>query len=305
MTATTRRGLGAAAAALSLAVGAALALGPHPAGAAAAPAVRIGSKNFTEQVVLGELYAQALEAKGVRVDRKLNMGGTLIAHQALVNREIDMYPEYTGTALLNVLKAETMTDPEAVYQKVKKHYEEQFKLTWLDKSPFNNGYVMVVKPQTAREYNLKTLSDLARVAGKLRLGSGPEFRDRKDGLPGLKQAYGMEFADAKAFAIALRYEALKTGNVDVVNGYATDGQITANRLVRLKDDKGLWPPYNVAPVIDAKLAQDHTVVPQTLNAVTALLTDERMSEMNWQVDGEKEEPKDVARAFLKKHALVK
>jgi osmoprotectant transport system substrate-binding protein len=305
MTGTTRRKLGAAMAALSLAAGAALALGPHPAGAAAAPAVRIGSKNFTEQVVLGELFAQALEAKGVKVDRKLNMGGTLIAHQALVSHEIDMYPEYTGTALLNVLKAETMTDPEAVYQKVKKHYEEQFKLTWLDKSPFNNGYVLVVKPETAREYNLKTLSDLAKVAGKLRLGSGPEFRDRKDGLPGLKQVYGIEFVDAKAFAIALRYEALKTGNVDVVNGYSTDGQITANRLVRLKDDKGLWPPYNVAPVIDAKLAQDHTVVPQTLNAVTALLTDERMSELNWRVDGEKEEPKDVARDFLKKHGLVK
>jgi osmoprotectant transport system substrate-binding protein len=305
MTGIMGRGLRAAVAALSLAAAAALALGPYPAGAAAAPAVRIGSKNFTEQVVLGELYAQALEAKGVKVDRKLNMGGTLIAHQALVNREIDVYPEYTGTALLNVLKAETMTNPDAVYQKVKRHYEDQFKLTWLDKSPFNNGYVLVVKPETAREYNLRTLSDLAKVAGKLRLGSGPEFRDRKDGLPGLKQVYGIEFADAKAFAIALRYEALKTGNVDVVNGYSTDGQITANKLARLKDDKGLWPPYNVAPVIDAKLAQEHPIVPQTLNAVTALLTDERVSELNWQVDGEKEEPKDVARDFLKQHGLVK
>ena len=305
MQADTRRALGALLIGLALAAGAAPALWPAGVRAAAAPTVRIGSKNFTEQVVLGELYAQALEAKGTRVERKLNMGGTLIAHQALVNREIDMYPEYTGTALLNVLKAETMTDPEAVYQKVKRHYEEHFRLTWLERSPFNNGYVLVVKPETARAHDLKTVSDLARVGGKLRIGMGPEWRDRKDGLPGLKEVYGLEFAEAKAFAIALRYEALRTDNVEVVNGYATDGQITANRLVRLKDDRGLWPPYHVAPVVDLKLVQEHPSVAQTLNAVTALLTEERMSEMNLQVDGQKEEPKDVARDFLRRHGLVK
>jgi osmoprotectant transport system substrate-binding protein len=266
---------------------------------------RIGSKNFTEQVILGELYAQALEAHGVKVDRKLNMGGTLIAHQALVSGEIDMYPEYTGTALANVLKADTMTDSDAVYQKVRQYYDQQLKLRWLKPTRINNTYVLVVLPETAQKHNLKTLSDLAKVSKTLVLGAGPEFRNRKDGIPGLRATYGMEWKEDRQFAIGLRYQALQGKQVDVIDGYATDGQISALKLVKLADDKHLWPPYFVAPVVRPQALKDFPHAETTLNHVSGLLDDVAMSEMNWRVDGNKEEPKDVARDFLRKKGVLK
>lgn len=288
-----------------LAVTLALALLPALVVTADAAGLRIGSKNFTEQVVLGELYAQALEAKGVKVERKLNMGGTLIAHQALVSGEIDMYPEYTGTALANVLKAETMTDPDAVYQKVKAHYERELKLTWLKPTKINNTYVLVVLPETAQKHQLKTLSDLAKVSKQLVLGAGPEFRNRKDGVPGLKAKYGIGWKEDRQFAIGLRYQALANRQVDVIDGYATDGQIAAQKLVKLTDDKRLWPPYFVAPVARPQALRDTPQAEAVLDQVSALLDDVSMSEMNWRVDGNKEEPKDVARDFLRKKGVLR
>jgi osmoprotectant transport system substrate-binding protein len=266
---------------------------------------RIGSKNFTEQVLLGEIYAQGLEAGGVPVERKLNMGGTLIAHQALVSGEIDMYPEYTGTALANVLKAETMTDPDAVYQKVKAHYDKELKLKWLKPTRINNTYVLVVLPETAQKHKLKTLSDLAKVSKQLSLGAGPEFRNRKDGIPGLKAKYGMEWKEDRQFAIGLRYQALGGKQVDVIDGYATDGQIAAQKLVKLEDDKRLWPPYFVAPVARPQALKDHPKAEAILDQLSAILDEASMSEMNWRVDGNKEEPKDVARDFLRKKGVLK
>src|SRR5215470_13321639 len=153
-----------------------------------AQTVRVGSKNFTEQFVLAELYAQALEASGIKVERKVNLGGTLIAHKALEEKEIDFYPEYTGTMLLAVLKEEPLTDRKAVYDKVKAAYAARG-LVLLNETPFQNTYNMVVRPETAAQYKLETLSDLAKVSKDLKLGAGPEFRDRKDGLPGLKSKY--------------------------------------------------------------------------------------------------------------------
>lgn len=266
---------------------------------------RIGSKNFTEQVLLGELYAQALEANGVPVERKLNMGGTLIAHQALVSGQIDMYPEYTGTALATVLKADTMTDADDVYQKVKAHYERELKLRWLTPTKINNTYVLVLLPETAQKHGLKTLSDLAKVSKQLTLGAGPEFRSRKDGIPGLKATYGMEWKEDRQLAIGVRYQALGAKQVDVIDGYATDGQISVQKLVKLQDDKRLWPPYFVAPVARPEALKDHPKAEAILDRVSALLDDASMSEMNWRVDGKKEEPKDVARDFLKKKGVLK
>ena len=217
--------------------------------AGAVPAqVRVGSKNFTEQFVVAEIYAQALEAAGIKVERKLNLGGTLIAHKALEEKQIDLYPEYTGTMLLAVVKAEPMTDRKAVYEKVKSEYAAKG-LVVLNEAPVNNTYNMVVRPDTAAQYKLETVSDLARVAKELKLGAGPEFRDRKDGLPGLKATYGIEFKEDLQMAIGLRYQALANKQIDVVNGYATDGMISALKLKRLKDDKNLWPPYYLAPVV--------------------------------------------------------
>lgn len=270
----------------------------------AADAVRIGSKNFTEQVVLGEIYAQALEHHGIAVERKLNLGGTLIAHQAMLDKQLDIYPEYTGTGLMSVLKAEPMTDAKAVYDKIKEGYKANFDLVWLDAAPMNNTYVLVVTQDTAKQHNLETLSDLAQVSKQFKLGAGPEFRDRKDGLPGLQEKYGMEFGENLQFAIGLRYEALKGGQIDVVNGYATDGAIYANKFVLLKDDKNLWPPYHVAPVVRQEVLDANPKIAEVLNEVNALLDDTTMSELNYQVDAEREEPRDVAEDFLKAKGLI-
>jgi osmoprotectant transport system substrate-binding protein len=273
--------------------------------AGAADRFRVGSKNFTEQLILGEIYAEALEGAGIAVERKLNLGGTLVAHQALLNDQIDMYPEYTGTGLINVLKAEPMTDPKAVYAKVKAHYETELKLTWLTPSPMNNTYVLVIRPDTAAQHHLKTLSDLAKVAGQLKLGAGPEFRDRKDGIPGLKAVYGIQFAEDRQFPLGIRYNALVAGRIDAVDGNSTDGQISANKLVRLVDDKHLWPPYNMAPVVRQPALQAFPNAAALLDKVSALIDDTTMSEMNGQVDGGKSEPRTVARAFVRAHNLGK
>ncbi len=274
------------------------------AGTAAAQTVRVGSKNFTEQFVLAEIYAQALEAAGIKVERKINLGGTLIAHKALEEKEIDFYPEYTGTMLLAVLKQETMTDRKAVYDKVKAEYAAKG-LVVLNETPFQNTYNMVVRPETAAQYKLETLSDLARVSKELKLGAGPEFRDRKDGIPGLKAKYGMEFKEDLQMAIGLRYQALKNDQIQIVNGYSTDGMISAMKLKRLKDDKNLWPPYYVVPVVRKDALDANPKVAEVLNRVSALLDEPAMAEMNYKVDGEKMEPKDVARDFLKAKGVVK
>ena len=266
--------------------------------------LRIGSKNFTEQFILAEMYAQALEAKGYRVERFINLGGTLIAHQAVVSGKIDIYPEYTGTALLAVVKGTLSADPDAVYKQVKEYYESKLGLTLLKPSRMNNGYVLVVLPETAAKYKLKTMTDLAKVSKQLVLAAGPEWADREDGVPGLKRFYNMEFKEYRSMVIALKYQALREKQVDVTNGFTTDGQISAMKLVRLTDDRNFWPPYRVAPVIRKEIAQNYPGIVAILNAVTALLSDESQSELNWRVDGQKEEPRDVARDFLKKNGLV-
>lgn len=271
---------------------------------AALAQVRVGSKNFTEQFVVAEIYAQALEAAGFKVERKINLGGTLIAHKALEEKQIDLYPEYTGTMLLAVLKGELLTDRKAVYDKVKAEYAVKG-LVVLDESPMNNTYNMVVRPETAAQYKLVTLTDLARVAKDLKLGAGPEFRDRKDGLPGLKAKYGMEFKEDLQMAIGLRYQALSNKQIDVVNGYATDGMISALKLTRLTDDKNLWPPYYLAPVVRKDALDANPKMAEVLNKVSALIDETTMAALNFKVDGEKQEPRDVARAFLKTKGVVR
>ncbi len=266
--------------------------------------VKIGSKNFTEQFVVAEIYAQALEAAGIKVERKLNLGGTLIAHKALEEKQIDLYPEYTGTMLLAVLKAEPMTDQKAVYDKVKAEYAAKGFVV-LNEAPLNNTYNMVVRPDTAVQYKLETVSDLARVAKELKLGAGPEFRDRKDGLPGLKAKYGIEFKEDLQMAIGLRYQALANKQIDVVNGYATDGMISAMKLKRLKDDKNLWPPYYLVPVVRKDALDANPKIAEVLNKVSPMLDEPSMAEMNYKVDNDKEEPRDVARAFLRAKGVVR
>jgi osmoprotectant transport system substrate-binding protein len=281
------------------------ALGGQAVSGAGKLTLKIGSKNFTEQFVLAEMYAQALEAKGYQVERSINLGGTLIAHEALRTGKIDMYPEYTGTALKNMVKASAPNDPEVVFKTVKDFYEKNFGLTWLDQSKMNNTYILVMRPETAQRYRLKTNSDLAKVANQLVIGTGPEWGDREDGLPGLKRVYGIVFKEWKPMNIGLRYQALQNRQIDVVNGYSTDGEISALKLATLVDDKAFWPPFHVAPVIRKTIATNYPGIVQVLNSVTALLTDAGQSDLNWRVDGNKQEPRDVAKEFLRQHGLVK
>lgn len=267
--------------------------------------VKIGSKNFTEQLILGEMYAQLLEANGVKVDRKLNLGGTLVAHNALKAGDIDLYPEYTGTGLLAILNEKTMSDPDAVYQEVAKQYKQQFNLVWLDQAPMNNSQALAVKKQLSQQKNLTTISQMVAMASQLVLAAVPDFPDREDGLVGLKKVYGnFSFKDIKIFDPGIKYKAFLDGQADVVVAFGTDGQISGYDLVELKDDKGLWPPYHVAPVVRQDTLDKNPNL-KVLNKLAPLLTSDVMRDLNWKVDGpDKGDPAKVARDFLKSKGLV-
>lgn len=307
---TTKLGLLLAVAALiasctGLATPAAQGLPPR-----AADMIRIGSKDFTEAILVAELYAQTLEENGLTVERKFNLGATPIVHEAMLSGQVDLYPEYTSTGLQEVLKdTARYSDAGAILAAVRRGYEEQFKLTWLDASPFNNTNAFATRPEIAEQYGLKTYSDLAASASELRLGGPAEFPDRVD-TQGLDETYGGfigAFREFKPLGVgALRYDALKNGEVDIIVAFGTDGRINGDQLVLLEDDKGFYPIYNIAPVVRMDVLEQHPEIADALNAVAPLLTDEVMSGLNYQVDGaEKQEPADVIRAFRQANGLVK
>jgi osmoprotectant transport system substrate-binding protein len=276
--------------------------------ASAQTTLTVGSKNFTEQFIVAELYAASLEAAGFKVVRKINLGATLVAHEAVRNGAIDLYPEYTGTGLSAVMKSQgpAESDPDKAFQAVKAFYEKEFKLTWLKPSGVDNGYALVVRPETAQAMNLKTLSDLAKVAGKLKLGAGPEFGDRRDGLKGLKEVYGIEFGEFRQFAaLRLRYEALMQKQIDIANGFATDWQIAAEKFAALKDDKSLFPPYFLAPVVRMDTVASNPKAVEALGRVDALIDNATMQELNRQVEVDKKEPRQVAAQFLKAKGVIR
>lgn len=265
----------------------------------------VASKDFTEEFILGEMYAQLLENAGFTVERKINLGGTPVAQQALLNGEIDLYPEYTGTGLLTVLKENVMSDPQAVYERVKSQYLQQFNLVWLDPAPMNNTQALAMVRARADELGIKTFSDLSAQASQLVLVGPPEFAEREDGLPGLQKAYGgFQFSNFLAIDPGLRYQALLNGEADVVVAFATDGELAANDLLLLQDDKNFYPPYQVAPVVRAPVLEANPTISSTLNALAPLLTTDVMQKLNNQVSGEKREPADVAHEFLVGQGLI-
>lgn len=276
-----------------------------PASSSQGATISIGSKNFTEQLILGEMYAQYLESQGVKVTRKLNLGGTVVAHDALKAGSIDLYPEYTGTGLLAILKEKTMSDPVAVFNEVAKQYKQQFNLVWLDQAPMNNTQALAVKKTLSQQRNLTTISQMVAMASQLVLAAVPDFPDREDGLAGLKKTYGdFQFKDVKIFDPGIKYKAFLDGQADVVVAFGTDGQISGYDLVLLKDDKGLWPPYHVAPVVRQDTLDRVPAIKQ-LNKIAPLLTDSVMQGLNWKVDGpDKADPANVARDFLKASGLL-
>ena len=267
---------------------------------------RVGSKNFTEALLLGELYAQVLEDNGLHVRRRLDLGGTDIAMQALRRNQIDLYPEYTGTALIVVLKDQLHGDAVQTFDYVKQQYETRFGLTWLDPAPMNNTEALATTKLLAARYGLQTLSDVAAKAPQLRLGAVPEFVKRPDGLPGLRRVYGgFAFKEVRLIDFGLKYKALLDGDVDLVVAFGTDGAIIADDLIVMRDDKHLFPPYQVAPVVRQATLQQRPAIAPLLDKVAPLLTDRAMQTLNNEIDGtQKREPSEVARDFIKQHGLA-
>lgn len=268
--------------------------------------VRIGSKDFAEELIVGNMYALMLENAGIPVERKLNLGGTPVLQQALTSDQLDLYPEYTGTGLLTVLKLPSMTDRQKVFDTVAAEYKKQFNLVWLQPAPMNNTQALAMKKDVAAKYGIKTISDMAAKASELSMIGPPEFEQREDGLPGIQKAYG-NFKLKKYVAVetGLRYQGLMNGDADIVVAFGTDGQIAAFDLLVLQDDKGLFPPYQIAPVVRQQVIDANPKLPETLNKLTPLLTDSVMQTLNYEVDGNKREPADVAKEFLQKQGLLK
>jgi osmoprotectant transport system substrate-binding protein len=267
------------------------------------PAIRVGSKNFTESIVIAEIYSRALENAGMKVERHLNLGSTAIAMAAIERGDIDLYPEYTGSGLLDVLHLAPMRDPKKIYETVAAAYAKQYHLTWLDPSPMNDSQALATTKAISEAHGLTTLSGLAKAAPQFRLATIQEFLARADGLPGLQKFYGgFDFKSVKTYDITLKYQALRDGAADIGSAFSTDGSISTDDLVVLRDDRHFWPAYNVAPVVrqDA-LARDPRIA-TVLNALSPAITDRAAARMNAAVEGGKQDPSDVADAFL--HGLA-
>jgi osmoprotectant transport system substrate-binding protein len=272
-----------------------------------APSIIVGSKDFTEEFIVAEMYAHLLENAGFEVNRSLNLGGTPVAHSAILSGDIDLYPEYTSTALLTVLNMEPIRDREQIVQTVRSEYEEQFNLTWLEPAPFNNTQALAMTQEKSDRFAIKTFSDLAAQAENLVLGGPAEFIEREDGLRALQQTYGgFQFQEVRQLGTgSLRYQALVDGQIDVVVAFGTDGQIEGLNLVLLEDDQDLYPVYQIAPVVRLDILEENPQIADILNPLAPLLTDEVMSGLNWQVDGpENREPAEVAQNFLQQHGLL-
>jgi osmoprotectant transport system substrate-binding protein/osmoprotectant transport system permease protein len=261
--------------------------------------VVVGSKDFTEQVILSELLAQAIETHaGLDVERKFELAGDL-CHRGMLAGEIDGYVEYTGTAFTAILKHEPITDPREVYETVKRDYQSRFNQVWLDPLGFNNTFAILVRGDDARRLGLKTISDAAAYAPRWRAGFGQDFIARKDGYQGLAQAYGLRFAQPpRDMDLALTYRALAAGQVDLIAGNSTDGLIDKLGLYQLEDDRRYFPPYEAAPVFRKEIIERHPQIAAAVKSLAGRLTDAEMRRLNYAIDGEHRDVKEVVREFL-------
>jgi osmoprotectant transport system permease protein len=273
--------------------------------AIAADKIVIGSKNFSEQLILGNMLADLIENKtNLEVERKLNLGGSQVAFSALNSGDIDVYVEYTGTGLVNILNKSPQSDPDKVYDLVQKEFNSKYGIKWLAPIGFNNTYALAVRPDTANQYNLKTISDLAKVSDSLILGPTLEFPNREDGLIGLEKTYNMKFNDVKAIDGGLRYTALDNHKSDVIDAFSTDGLLEEFGLQVLEDDKNFFPPYYAVPIIKEETLKQHPELEEALNSLAGKLNDDKMRKLNYKVDSLKESPAKVAKEFLEAEGLL-
>jgi osmoprotectant transport system substrate-binding protein len=265
----------------------------------------VGSKNFTEQIVLAELFAQQIEAhSALRVERRLNLGGTFICHDALVSGKIDLYPEYTGTALTAVLNDPLQKDPAEVFHRVQEEYRARFNVEVLPPLGFNNTFAMVVRGDDADKLHLRRISDVAPYAPKWRAGFGYEFMERPDGYRGWTAAYGLHFSgEPHILDLGLLYRALADKQVDLVAGNSTDGVIESLHMVALEDDLHYFPPYEAVPLVRRATLEKHPEVRDAIAALAGKISVEEIRRMNYAADGEHRDPTDVVREFRKSKGL--
>lgn len=269
------------------------------------PRIVVGCKDFTEQIILGELFAQQIENKThLPVERRFYLGGTYIAQQAILAGRIDVYPEYTGTALTAVLKEQASSDKKQVYDRVRSDYERRFHLTLGPPLGFNDTFAIEIRGGDARRLHLQTISQAAAYAPHWRPGFGYEFMERRDGYHGFVATYNLHFAaPPRIMELGLLTRALKDHQVDLIAGNMTDGLIPALDLFVLSDDKRYFPPYEAVPVIRQQTIDQYPQVRSALQQLSGLISDQQMRELNYEVDGEKKDLKEVVRSFLRSKGL--
>jgi glycine betaine/choline ABC-type transport system substrate-binding protein len=269
--------------------------------------VVVASKPVTEQYILAEIISQLIETQtDIKVEKTFGIGGgTSNIHPAMVKGDIDIYPEYTGTGWLFVLKNDLINNPNEMYNSVKKEYKEKYNIEWLGLYGFNDTYTLAVKESLAEKYNLKNYSDLAKVSGELIFGAEPDFFERPDGYEGLQKTYGLKFKTNSQMDIGLKYTAIEANKVDAINAFSTDALLKKNNLISLVDDKNFFPSYQAATLIKSETLKKYPELKQVLEKLTGKITDEEMINMNYQVESEKKDPVDVANEFLKSKGLLK
>jgi len=268
--------------------------------------VVIASKPHSEQYILAEMLSLLIENHtDIKVEKKLGIGGgTSNIHPAMLSGDFDIYPEYTGTGLLFVLKEDLITDSDELYKRVQDRYLEEYNIKWLGLYGFNNTYALAVKESTAQTYNLETYDDLALASKDLVFGAEYDFFERDDGYEALKDVYGFEFKDTKEMDIGLKYEAIGSDEVDVINAFSTDGLIKQYNLKVLEDNKNFFPAYQAATLIRKETLDKYPELEEVLEKLTGQISDDEMIQMNYQVEKENMDPRDVAEQFLKAKGLI-
>lgn len=267
--------------------------------------ITIGSKNYTEQLILGNMYAELVEEHtDLKVDKKLNLGGSSVTFNAITSNELDMYVDYTGTMLVNILKAEPIKDPQKAYDYTKENMKNKYNLSILDPIGFNNTYTLSMMPDVAKKYNINTISDLAKYSDKLIASPTLEFENREDGLIGLSKLYNIKFKSVKAMDGALRYTALDNNECQIIDSFSTEGLLKKFKLKVLEDDKKFFVPYYAVPLVNNKTLEKYPELEEVFNMLAGKIDEGTMMNLNYQVDELRKSPQEVAHKFLVDSKLI-
>lgn len=267
--------------------------------------ITVGSMYFTENKLLAEMLCQVIEKNSdIKVERKLGMDGSSICFEAIKRGQIDIYPEYTGTALMNLLKKPIETDPDKTYDIVSREFDEQFKIKWMKPIGFNNTYALAMTEEMAKKYNIETASDLVPYAGDMIFGAEHQFFNRSDGYDGLIEKYGLKFKDVVKMDVSLKYQAVSQDKIQVTDAFTTDGQLTALKLKVLRDDKAFFPPYYAAPLVREDTLKKYPELEEMINKLGGVIDDKTMQTLNYKADNEKQDIARLAETFLKEKGLI-